>query len=108
MPRANKNQDGRESRGVRRDKSGTIADYGSCDANKLLHAIETAARCGGALRFGYTSDGGAYAIGIYGDGDPYTEYVKPSEDLNLFLDDVITLFEEIQDDRSMSKVSRKA
>jgi len=38
---------------------------------------------GGAIRLGCTRDGGAWSIGVYGDGAvPYTEYVRPDEDIN--------------------------
>lgn len=47
---------------------------------------------GGALRFGYSRDGGAYAVGIYGDGEPYTEFVRPGEDMDSFLEEVCELF----------------
>jgi hypothetical protein len=55
--------------------------------------VTTLASTGGAIRFGYTSDGGAYAIGIYGDGEPYTDYVKPAEDINEYLKDLADSWE---------------
>lgn len=81
-------------RKLRRSSNGRegIADWASADAELLRRAIETVARTGGALRFGYTRDGGAYSIGVYGDGDPYTEYIRPSEDLNAFLSDICESF----------------
>lgn len=49
----------------------------------LLQALIAAVtEQGGAVRFGYSRDGGAYSIGILGDGDPYTEWVRPNEDLD--------------------------
>jgi len=86
-----------KSRGLNR-KSATTADWVTADALTLQRAISAAAITGGALRFGYSRDGGAYAIGIYGDGEPYTEFLKPGEDLDEFLCEVITLFETILDD----------
>ena len=72
-----------EERRTRRDRRPTeTADWAAADPHMLLYAIAAIAARGGALRLGYTRDGGAYAIGIYGDGEPYTEYVRPSEDLN--------------------------
>lgn len=52
------------------------------NVHRVISAV-TAKQC--AVRFGYTMDGGAYAIGILGDGDPYTEYVRPSEDIEQHL-----------------------
>jgi len=85
------------SRGVHRNNTG-VADWEQCDGQCLKRAISTAALTGGALRFGYSRDGGAYAIGIYGDGEPYTEFVRPSEDIDDFLNKISELFESINDD----------
>lgn len=77
--------------------SGT-ADWGNVDPRTLVKAIETVARAGGALRFGYTRDGGAYALGIYGDGDPHTVYIKPSEDISAVLDELVEYFDGLRRD----------
>lgn len=66
-----------------------VADWTSANPTLVVQAIAIVAFHGGALRFGYTRDGGAYAIGILGDGDPYTEYVKPSENLDDYLGGLI-------------------
>lgn len=73
--------------GQRRVSRGSdgIADWGSVDGKLLAGVIGTVAKSGGAVRFGYTSDGGAYAVGIYGDGEPYTDYIRPSEDVEEYL-----------------------
>jgi len=64
---------------------GNVADWGSVDAGIIQRAIATVAKAGGALRFGYTRDGGAYALGVLGDGDPYTEYLRPGDDVEQYL-----------------------
>jgi len=69
--------------------SGHVADWAGVDGELLRRAVAAVARDGGAVRLGYTRDGGAYAVGFYGDGDPFTEYVPPSEDMDLFLKGVI-------------------
>lgn len=94
------------SRGVRREGGGT-ADFMSCSPQTLQRAIALAASTGGALRFGYSRDGGAYAIGIYGDGDPYTEFVRPHEDLDAFIEKVCDLYESIADDRASAQGAKK-
>jgi len=69
------------------------ADWSRADAEQLRSTIAAAAQAGGALRLGCTRDGGAYSIGIYGDGpEPYTEYVRPNEDLDDFLRDLEQTF----------------
>lgn len=65
------------------------AEWGDADANKISAAISAIAKHGFAIRFGYTRDGAAFAIGVVGDGEPYTEYVRPSEDIDLYLEGLI-------------------
>jgi len=71
----------------------SIADWSSADAKRVLRAISAVTRVGAAIRFGYTKDGGVYAVGVVGDGEPYTEYVRPDEDLDIFLDGLAEDFE---------------
>ena len=69
------------------------SDWGKVDQAVVHRAIVAAARAGGALRFGYTADGGAFALGIYGDGDePYTEYFRPNEDVAFALTEIAQMF----------------
>lgn len=63
-----------------------VADWQGADPELVLRAIAVVGYRGGAIRFGYTRDGGAYAIGIYLGGDHFTEYVRPNEDINGYLD----------------------
>lgn len=69
--------------------NGQVADWSSCNGELLAKAVASIAKHGGALRLGYTRDGGAYAVGFYGDGDPFTEYITPSDDIDEFLKGVI-------------------
>jgi len=66
--------------------NGEAADWGSASPQKVMEAIQAVTKNGFAIRFGYTRDGGAYSIGIVGDGDPFTEYVRPTEDIDLYLE----------------------
>lgn len=66
----------------------------SIEAQALFNAIDCVTRAGGAIRIGRTRDGGAWAFGIYGDGEkPYTEYVQASEDVNAYLYNLAGFFE---------------
>lgn len=88
-----------ESRRLKR--RGTVtADWASANSSLVTRAICIAASGGGAIRFGYSQDGGAFAIGIYGDGKPYTEFVAPSENIDDVLEDIIELFEGLADDKA--------
>jgi len=65
--------------------TGEQADWGAVDGAAIHAAVVAATNCGWAVRFGYTRDGGAYTLGVLGDGEPYTEYVRPTEDIHLAL-----------------------
>lgn len=67
------------------------------DCELLLTAIEIIAMADGALRVGLSRDKGAFAFGIYGDGEPYTEYVGASEDVNEYLRNLIEYWRTILD-----------
>lgn len=86
----------RKSRGLGGSR-GSAADWASADADLLKRAIEVASAAGGAVRFGYTRDLGAYSVGIYGDGDPYTVTRSPGENIDNTLQDIIDLFEDMRD-----------
>jgi len=90
MPNVKPNTESNAKR--RRQQRGNItpADWDTCDAELLRRAIAVVGKRGGALRLGYTRDGGSYAIGILGDGDPYTEYVRPTDDLSSYLEGLIS------------------
>lgn len=67
-------------------------DWKACDAELVLEAITRCSFEGGALRFGYTRDGGAYAVGVMGDGEPYTLYATNTEELENLLKAIINGF----------------
>lgn len=90
--KAKRAQDVRKRRDNSKTKRGT-ADWSECDGEVLRKAAAAIAKHGGAIRLGYTRDGGAYAIGIYGDGEPFTEYVPPSEDITEFMKGLIEDYE---------------
>lgn len=101
--------------GLRRFNRGTYvegkADWKTLDGIQLLEAIQAITAAGGAIRLGLTTDGGAYAIGIYGDGPtPYTEYLRPSDDLNDFFASLAKSFSEetpIESERTAGKAAGK-
>lgn len=62
------------------------ADWASVDAEAIRAAIAALGSIGGAIRYGYSRDGGAYAIGIYGlESQPYTDYLRPGDDVQAYL-----------------------
>jgi len=72
--------------------TGSPADWGSANSELLRRAVESVTRDGGAIRLGYTRDMGAYAVGIYENGEVYTEYIPPSVNLDEWLQGVIDDF----------------
>jgi len=73
---------------IRRRNRGVsdVADWRGATPEKVVSAIAAVTSHGCAIRFGYTRDGGAYAVGIIGDGEPFTEFIRPTEDVDLYLD----------------------
>lgn len=69
----------KETRGRRRSNSDP-ANFLSSDYAAILGLMASFADAGGAVRYGYTRDGGAYALGIYLGDDYSTEYIRPNED----------------------------
>lgn len=79
----------KRKRTIHNVKGAATADWASCNPTTLMGAISAVAQDNGAIRLGYTRDGGAYAVGIYGDGEPFTEYIRPGEDINEYLEGLI-------------------
>lgn len=65
------------------------ADWGTVDAAKLLAVIAAVTRHGYAITLGYTRDGGAYTINVLGDTAFEREYVRPTEDMELYLEGLL-------------------
>ena len=91
-------QEERESKRLARRQKSLIVNVTvgmeDIDLQGLAFCLQAILNAGGALRIGRTRDGGAWAFGIYGDGpQPYTEYVRPSEDVNLYLANLRQFFE---------------
>lgn len=72
------------------------ANYAELDAARLMRSVAIITKNGGAIRFGLTRDGGAYAIGVYGDGgEPYTDYLRPTDDVAEYLDELAQSFNQL-------------
>lgn len=72
---------------ARRDAapSGGNTDWTVANPQLLVKLIDAVTSRGGAVRFGYTRDGGAYALGLYYGGESTSEYCRPSEELDDFI-----------------------
>lgn len=57
--------------------------WAGINAATVLETIQIVSEAGGALRFGHSRDGGALALGVYGDGpEAYTLYAGDTETMN--------------------------
>jgi len=81
-------------RPVLHSQSLTVSDWEGVNEKLLVHAIGIVSRKGGALRLGYTRDGGAYAIGVYAGANYWTDYLRPTDDPEEYLQSLIESFEE--------------
>jgi len=73
--------------------NGEKADWGSVDSGKLRTAVASITRCGYGVILGYTRDEGAYTILVVGLENAKPEYVRPTEDIDLFLEALAIDFE---------------
>lgn len=75
-----------------RQTAGGRADYATATPGWLQATIVAVTAAGGAIRFGYSRDGGVYAIGIYLGGEQEKYYIKQSEGLDVFLEEIYNDF----------------
>jgi len=92
-PRPNTEQQAPEQTSIRRRNRGSSeterADWGNLDPALLAGVIRSITQHGFAVQFGYTRDGGSYVLRIVGDGDPFNEYIRATENPELYLSGVI-------------------
>lgn len=87
------------NRRIRRQNRGTGvdgADWGEADSGLVLQAVTAIAKHGFAVQFGYTRDQSTFVIRIVGDGEPFNEYVRPTEDVDTYLRGLISDYEQEQ------------
>lgn len=80
---------------------GNTIDWMMANAELLQKTIATAGYKHVALRFGTTRDGGAYAIGVYAGIQYFTDYVRPGEDIDSYLDGLLKALDEYEPDDTM-------
>jgi len=76
-----------QQREHRRRNRGTseVASWADANPMLILDAISKLTAVGCAIQFGYTRDGGSFVIRVVGDGEPFNEYVRPTEDIDQYL-----------------------
>lgn len=66
-------------------------DWGRIEDRLLWTVIQRVTPDDGAIMFGYSRDGGAYSVRLYGAGEPFTSYFHRDSEVTEFL---ISLAEE--------------
>lgn len=72
--------------------SATEADWSRARPELVKDVVVSASIVGGAVRFGASRDKGAYAIGLYVEGDVHTEWLPCNMDINELLGDIVDYF----------------
>lgn len=85
-----------------------VADWMGCNAELLQKAIAVSGHKHCALRFGYTRDGGAYAVGVYAGADYFTDYIRPSESIDDYLTDLIGALEDYIPEEGLQGRSKRS
>lgn len=88
--KANRTDNGRLSRIGR--GTGQQATFAGTEAGLLLAVVHWMSEGGAAVRLGKTSDGGALAIGLYDGSEKRTEYLRPADNVNEFLLELLAAY----------------
>ena len=89
-----------EQRRIRNANRGTgiqEADWGEASAGLIAQAITSVTKRHCAIQFGLTKDAGAFVVRIVGDGEPYNEFIRATEDIDLYLTGLIEDFQSIME-----------
>lgn len=68
------------------------ADWSGVDPGTLRLLVANITQHGFAVMLGYTRDKGVYTVRIIGDDEAPTEYIRPSEDVNLIIAGIADLY----------------
>lgn len=88
--RANRQDSGRLGKIGR--NSDLKATFANTEAGLLLAVVLWMSEAGAAVRLGKTSDGGALAIGLYDGSEKRTEYLRPADNVNEFLLELLAAY----------------
>lgn len=85
-----------KSKSKRRYQEASVraADWREVNSELLKDCISTVTATGCAIRFGYSRDRGAFAIGIVGDGEPYTIWAGSIDELDIKMEKLMQSFHE--------------
>lgn len=87
MSLTNGNRSTGSQRAQRASRTREPANWASISSDAIRDCIVQISAIGGAVRFGYSRDGGCYSIGVYGlEIEPFTDYLRPGDDVEKYLD----------------------
>jgi len=75
-------------------RGGGVADWQNASPGLLHRLVCLVGSEGGAVRYGYTRDGGAYSVGVYLGPDSKTYYCNEEQGIDETLRELIGYFEE--------------
>lgn len=86
-PKDNREESAAQNRKSRRENRGNadVADWGSASPERIAAVISAITARGCAVQFSITRDGGSLVVRVVGDGEPYNEYVRPTESVDEYL-----------------------
>lgn len=76
------------------EQSTSTCDWGEASAEQIADLVTIVTATGCAIRFGYSRDRGAFAIGIIGDGDPYTVWAHGLDQLDIKIHSLMVAFRD--------------
>jgi hypothetical protein len=79
-------------RKIEREGTAGRADYATATPAWIVAAIVAVTAAGGAIQFGYSRDGGVYTVVILLEGEIEKNYVKQSEGIDQFCEELYTAF----------------
>jgi len=71
-----------------------VADWANANPTLVLELVTVVGFQGGAVRYGYTKDGGAYSIGLYLGDQSKTYYCNESEGIDDTIKELIQYFKD--------------
>jgi hypothetical protein len=80
-------------RNSRRGKGDEACEWSMADGGLLQQVIDVVASLGFAIQFGLTRDQQTFVVRIVGDGEPFNEYVRPTEDIDVYLRGLLSDYE---------------
>jgi len=73
--------------------TGQTPEWDNADPKLVLRVICLVTALGGAVQFGLTREQDQYSLRIWGDGEALPLYLRPTEDVNLWLEGIAEMFD---------------